>query len=186
VPTVLGHVAAAVALGTAFEGDRWPRRAYVIGAVCSVLPDLDVIGLRLGVPYGGLFGHRGFSHSLLAAALFGLLALLLGFRRRDWTFPLACFLILATAFHGVLDAFTSGGMGVGFFAPFDNTRYFFPWRPILVSPLALSRIFSLRFWAVLGSELRWIVLPAMAFSLLSLAVKRKRYVKAGELEAPLP
>jgi len=53
---------------------------------------------------------------------------------------------------------------VGFFIPFDDTRYFLPWRPIRVSPLALSRIFSMRFWAVLGSEVRWIVAPAMIFS----------------------
>lgn len=172
MPTVLGHVAAAVALSTAFEGKRWPWRAYVIGAICSVLPDLDVIGLKMGVPYASLLGHRGFSHSLLAAVLIGLLALLLGFRRKEWTIPLACYLILATASHGVLDAFTSGGMGVGFFSPFDNSRYFFPWHPIRVSPLALSRIFSTRFWAVLGSEVRWIVVPAAIVSLLVLAVKR--------------
>ena len=39
------------------------------------------------------------------------------------------------ASHGVLDALTDGGPGVAFLAPFDDTRYFFPWRPIRVSPL---------------------------------------------------
>ena len=38
------------------------------------------------------------------------------------------------ASHGVLDALTDGGSGVAFLAPFDDTRYFFPWRPIRVSP----------------------------------------------------
>ena len=172
MPTVLGHTAAALALGMAFENERWPRRAYVIGAFCSILPDLDVIGLRLGVPYGSVFGHRGLSHSLLAAGLLGGIALLLCFRRKDWTLPLATYLILATVSHGLLDAMTSGGMGVGFFAPLDDTRYFFPWHPIRVSPLALSRIFSTQFWAVLGSELRWIVLPAMLFALLVRVTQR--------------
>jgi hypothetical protein len=36
---------------------------------------------------------------------------------------------LATASHGVLDATTNGGLGVAFFSPFDNRRYFLPWRP---------------------------------------------------------
>jgi hypothetical protein len=31
-----------------------------------------------------------------------------------------------TASHGMLDAMTDGGLGVAFFAPFDNARYFFP------------------------------------------------------------
>ena len=174
MPTVLGHVATAVALGTACESERWPRKAYFIGAVCSVLPDLDVIGLRFGVPYDSAFGHRGFSHSLFAAVAIGLAALLLGFRRKAWSLPLASYAILAAVSHGILDALTSGGRGVGFFAPFDNTRYFLPWRPIRVSPLSLSRIFSQRFWIVLSSELRWVVLPALVFSLLMLAVKRGR------------
>jgi inner membrane protein len=161
-----------LALGTAFASEHWPRKAYAIGALCAVLPDLDVIGLRLGVPYGSLFGHRGLSHSLLAAGLVGSMTLLLCFQRKQWTLPLACYLILATASHGVLDAFTSGGQGVGFFAPFDSTRHFFPWQPIRVSPLTLSRIFSTRFWTVLGSEMRWIVGPAMLFSLLTVTAKR--------------
>jgi membrane-bound metal-dependent hydrolase YbcI (DUF457 family) len=42
---------------------------------------------------------------------------------------------LITASHGFFDALTSGGLGIAFFAPFDNTRYFFPIRPIPVSPL---------------------------------------------------
>jgi hypothetical protein len=25
---------------------------------------------------------------------------------------------------------TNGGLGVAFFSPFDNGRYFLPWRPI--------------------------------------------------------
>ena len=38
------------------------------------------------------------------------------------------YLFLSTASHGVLDALTDGGLGVAFFSPFDQTRYFFPFR----------------------------------------------------------
>lgn len=171
MPTVLGHVVAATALGTAFEGGRWPRRAYLVGALCAVLPDLDVIGLRLGIPYGSPFGHRGLSHSLVGATLLAGLALLTCFPRRDWRWPVALYLFLAAASHGVLDAFTSGGLGVGFFEPMEHSRHFFPWRPIRVSPLAPSRILSARFWSVLGSELKWIVGPAVVFAVASLGAK---------------
>ena len=48
---------------------RWP---LVLGlAVVAVLPDLDFIGHQRGVPYGAVFGHRGWSHSLSAALLVG-------------------------------------------------------------------------------------------------------------------
>jgi hypothetical protein len=30
---------------------------------------------------------------------------------------------------------TDGGLGIAFFAPFDNTRYFLPFGPIKVSPI---------------------------------------------------
>jgi membrane-bound metal-dependent hydrolase YbcI (DUF457 family) len=43
-----------------------------LGVFASILPDIDVLGFQLGIPYGDPLGHRGASHSLLAAALIGL------------------------------------------------------------------------------------------------------------------
>jgi inner membrane protein len=53
---------------------------------------------------------------------------------------------------------TTGGLGVAFFSPFSNERYFLPWRPIRVSPLSAG-FFSARGLAVLASELKWVWLP---------------------------
>jgi hypothetical protein len=39
---------------------------------------------------------------------------------------------------------TDGGLGAAFFAPFDNKRYFLPWRPIQVSPISVHRFFTPR------------------------------------------
>jgi len=61
--------------------------------------------------------------------------------------------------HGLLDAFTDGGLGIAFFAPFDPTRYFFSWRPIAVSPIGISQFFSLWGLSVLLTEAIWIGLP---------------------------
>jgi hypothetical protein len=52
----------------------------VIGTVCSIVPDLDVIGFRFGIRYGDFWGHRGFAHSLFFAALLALVIVVLGFR----------------------------------------------------------------------------------------------------------
>jgi inner membrane protein len=105
-----------------------------------ILPDLDGIPLLLGwLPYGHIFGHRGFCHSLFAAALIAAAAtafmarLSPGFRCR-WPVMWLYFTAL-TATHGILDMATLGGKGIALFAPFDNTRYFFPFRPIHASPM---------------------------------------------------
>jgi inner membrane protein len=85
---------------------------------------------------------------------------------------LFAYLFLATASHGVLDAMTNGGLGIAFFSPFDNRRYFLPWRPIRVSPIAPTRFFTPRGFAILQSEFLWIWLPALLFAGLVLMVRR--------------
>ena len=79
-----------------------------------------------------------------------------------------------TASHGVLDALTNGGLGVAFFAPFDGTRYFFAWQPLVVSPISFERFFTSWGGAVLQSELKFIWLP---LSLLWLAVVFARNIR---------
>ena len=154
-----------------FQRERLPSPAILLGAVCTILPDADVIAFRFGIPYEAMFGHRGFTHSLAFAAL--LSALLVGVSARfkvqrfsqKVLFP---YLFLCTASHGVLDAMTSGGLGVAFFAPFSSERYFFPWRPIRVSPIALRSFFSARGLEIFQSELLWVWLPALVFRLVGI------------------
>ncbi|HET6175817.1 MAG TPA: metal-dependent hydrolase [Candidatus Sulfotelmatobacter sp.] len=180
--TVFSHAVAALSLGTSLYRPGIPKRVWVAGAVCSVIPDLDVIGFHFGMHYGDFWGHRGFTHSLLFAALLAAAVVIVGFRRGAGPlgrFPVLAYLFLATASHGVLDAMTNGGLGVAFFSPFDNTRYFLPWRPILVSPIGAGRFFSPRGYAVLQNELLWIWLPAGLFAVLAL-ISRKRMADAVE------
>jgi inner membrane protein len=46
------------------------------------------------------------------------------YSKKWWSMVVYCFVV--TASHGILDSMTDKGMGVGFFIPFDNTRYFMP------------------------------------------------------------
>jgi inner membrane protein len=59
---------------------------------------------------------------------------------------------------------TDGGLGVAFFAPFTNSRYFFRWTPIRVSPIGISNFLSARGLAVVRSELLWIWLPTVVLA----------------------
>ena len=163
MPTIFSHAVAALALGKASAGEKMPTRFWVLSALCAVLPDADVIGFSYGLR-GSMFGHRGFSHSLLFALLLAFLIVSLAFRQtpafsKSW-WRLVLYFFIVTASHGLLDALTDGGSGVAFFAPFDATRYFFPWRPIEVSPISLDRFFSQRGLEVMKSEVVWIWIPA--------------------------
>jgi inner membrane protein len=116
----------------------------------AVAPDLDTFAMRaLGIPFGGFWGHRGFFHSpffliLLSAALARLAA------GRDWVW-LAVLWAGCAITHPLLDMLTDGGSGVMLLFPFTTERLFFPWRPIHVSPLEISRFFS-RAGYILASE----------------------------------
>jgi len=71
---------------------------------------------------------------------------------------------------------TDGGLGVAFFAPFENRRYFLPWRPIHISPIGIGRFFSERGLAVVQSELLWIWLPAAVLAVSAWILRRSRSV----------
>ena len=159
------HVVVSAAVASFFYHPRVPRSLWLLGAALAVAPDLDVIGFRLGVPYDSLLGHRGLTHSLpFALTISGLLTLSFfrsGAGSLTWK-QVWLFLFLAAALHGVLDAFTNGGRGIAFFAPFSAKRYFFPIRPLEVSPLSIMGFLTRRGLIILEGEVRWVWLPALA------------------------
>ena len=170
------HAVAAAALGQAAPpAFRRDWRFWYMAALCACLPDVDVIGFRFGVHYGDLWGHRGMTHSLLFAVVVGLAAAARfrpDLKREGW--KLGVLFVLITASHGFLDAFTDGGLGVAFFSPFDTARYFFPWRPIVVSPIGLKNFFTHRGLEVIWSEVRWVWLPSLALGALLRAAFREK------------
>jgi inner membrane protein len=82
------------------------------------------------------------------------------------------FVVIAS--HGVLDAMTNGGLGVAFFAPFSNERYFFAWRPIEVSPLSIESFLSERGSQVIISEIKWIWIPSGLLVTIAEILRRLR------------
>jgi len=163
--SAFSHAFVAAALGSAYARQPMPWHFWALSITCSILPDADVIGFVLGLPYKSLWGHRGLSHSLCFAFVLSLCVVSLAFRKHTafswpwWSYVLYFFVV--TASHGVLDAMTNGGRGIAFLAPFDATRYFFPWRPVHVSPISIRAFFSARGRQILGSELVFIWLPTI-------------------------
>jgi inner membrane protein len=176
MPTVMSHSLAALAVGTAFAPQGMPARFWWLTATCAALPDLDVVSFAFGFRYSHVLGHRGITHSFSFALVLAFAIVALCFREQPfltarWWF-LLCFFFAVTASHPLLDALTNGGLGVAFFAPFDNRRYFFPWRPIEVSPIGVDSFLSARGAAVMLSEIKWIWAPSAVLVVLGL-VRRK-------------
>jgi len=171
MPSIITHAALPLALWCAADRGRIPPRLLAAGVIAAMLPDADVLAFALHIPYADAFGHRGASHSLLFAGVLAALAAVLAFfgSRRPWsagvcqprlasTVQAAVFVFVCAASHPLLDAMTSGGLGVALAWPWSEHRFFAPWRPIRVSPFA-PQFFSARGVATLLSELRWVWLP---------------------------
>ena len=173
--SAFGHAFAAVALGTSFSKQLRTWKFWLLGIICSIIPDADVLSFQFGIPYEHFWGHRGFTHSLLFAFLLGIVITLVFYRKRFLTWQglaLIFFFALCTASHSLLDAMTSGGLGVAFFSPWDNTRYFLPWRPIQVSPIGAENFFSEWGLRVIKSEALWIGGPALVYISVSQVFKK--------------
>jgi inner membrane protein len=187
VCTAITHAFVAVAAGKASFARPMSARFWLLAIACSAGPDLDAGLMSYGVPYGHWAGHRGLLHSLLFALVLSVIVVSWAFRReapwlsRRW-WRLLSFFFLLTASHGFLDAFTNGGLGIAFFAPFSNERYFMPWTPIEVSAIGLVGFLKYGGLRTLLSEALWVWLPVTAIG-APIALLRRR---ASTSLPPLP
>jgi inner membrane protein len=165
--SLVTHAMVGAVLGHAAKPESGVVRGFLgIAIFCSMLPDIDGIGFRMGVRYGDLWGHRGMTHSLLFAAVIAVLFAILLSDKSQTPWKLAVLLFCITASHGLLDALTDGGLGVAFFSPFNPHRYFFAFTPIVVSPIGVRRFFSVRGMQVLWTEILWIWVPMLCVAAL--------------------
>jgi inner membrane protein len=172
--SILTHPVVPVALSAFLPQAAASPRLLLAGASCSIIPDLDVIGFGFGIRYSEILGHRGLTHSIIFAAALGALLSCTLFRHvkvSNWVI-FFFFLFLSTLSHTLLDMLTNGGLGVALFAPFSAERYFFPWRPIEVSPIGVDSFFSEWGLRVILSELRWVWLPSAVVSALGYVARR--------------
>ncbi len=123
----LTHIAVGACMGEAFAGKTVGRKAMVWGALAQSIPDIDFLAsFWMDTPHN-LLAHRGFTHSLLFAALITPFMALLAERwhrphnisLRRWLF----FFGAVVFFHIFLDAFNN--YGVGWFEPFSRQRISF-------------------------------------------------------------
>lgn len=160
--TIFGH---ALVAGTVGWISKPNKKLLLWCCLSSMLPDADVIGFYFDITYGSLFGHRGFTHSLVFALLWALMVKSTIFKgvkfNTKQSLVIILLLFISAASHGLLDACTTGGKGVAFFSPFSNHRYFFPWQFIKVSPIGASKFFSQRGLHILINEGLFLGIPCL-------------------------
>ena len=164
--SVITHSLAAVVIGKGFSNRKHSAGFWGSLVICSLLPDIDVVGFKFGIAYGDFWGHRGFTHSLFFAVVVGVVIGLVFYRRLgvaspEWWRYVALYSVV-TASHGIFDAMTNGGLGIAFFAPFDNGRYFFPWTPVQVTRVGFHNFLSMKGFRILVSEGIYILAPMLA------------------------
>ncbi len=170
MPSAFGHIYAGLMLGKSWRGKALRRKLLWTTLILAPLPDIDAIGFAEGVSYQSMWGHRGITHSIFFAVLLAFAVTYFLFRtewrsRDRWRYVLYFFLVIMS--HGFLDGFTGGHMGVGYFIPFSDARYFFDFRPIKVSPISITGFFTERGLSVLASEAVWVGIPFTVLYVIS-------------------
>jgi len=177
MPSAFGHILVPLSLRIGLGAKRMNARLTVFCAGSAVLPDLDTIGYALGVPYGSVWGHRGASHSLAFALAWALVSVFAARKLGAGRWIMFCTVWISTSSHTLLDMLTNGGKGVALFWPWSSERWFFPLRPIRVSPIGTG-FFSERGLQVMGSEVCWVGIPSLALVLVLLGW---RLVRRGSM-----
>lgn len=167
--SIFGHAITAYTISRIAD-QKQSRRLTILAIISAVLPDIDVMAFNFGIPYEHMLGHRGLTHSIAFAVIWSSFCLL--FIEKNSRRIGFLVLFFSTISHGVLDAMTSGGRGVGFLIPFSDERYFLPFRQIVVSPLGVESFFSQWGMQVILSELKYIFLPCLIILGLNYVTKK--------------
>ncbi len=166
--SIFGHSAVGFTISKLIDKKNG-RLLLLLAIFSTILPDFDVIGFEFGISYVHPLGHRGFTHSIIFAVLWALFLMLTVGKKNKLIWFLVIF--LSTLSHGILDAMTSGGKGVGFLIPFNNNRFFFPFRGIKVSPIGVSEFFSEWGLQVVFSEIKYVILPCFFILAVRILIK---------------
>jgi len=146
----LTQIVLGASVGEAVLGKKIGNKAIWYGAIAGTIPDLDVIARNFTDTVTALELHRGFTHSILFAVIFGLFfgkLWSLWEKRATWK-EWSWFWFLCFVTHPLLDAHTTWGTQL--FWPFDlrlayknifviDPLYTLPFLVLLIMAMRLKR-----------------------------------------------
>lgn len=179
--SIITHAICAATITKVLGTSIASTRLLLLCAVLGMLPDADVLTFKFGVSYHDCLGHRGFFHSIVWSAITAIIATVVYLkfidkqpRPRITLASIMALCFVASLSHPLLDACTTGGLGIAFFAPFDCTRYFFPWRVIAVSPIGIRQFFGEWGLRVIMSEIVYVWIPCAVALVIATIYRRVR------------
>ena len=178
--SAFGHAALVLGGQKLFPDKTMGTKVIILGICSAVFPDLDVFFHHIvdySHPFYEYLEHRGITHSILYAIVWALAITAIFHRKNQHKSLLVLFYFMCSISHGILDAFTTGGDGIGFLMPFSTERYFTPFKVIKVSPIGISRFFSEWGIRVLKSEFIYIGIPSIFFYGFGIILNKKVYNK---------
>lgn len=145
------HAVMVLAVGAMVMRRRYGGSVVAVGAVCAVVPDLDLLAPIFG---GTRAFHRTLTHAIPFAGLLAGCAAGAGWRHRRRAgdaLSIGIWIGVATISHAVLDMLTTYPMGIALWSPLSASRYGLPWQPI----------------KSVSEEFVWVFLPSVTLFLLA-------------------
>jgi inner membrane protein len=154
MPSSIAHASVAILLSPILADRPIAPRLIGITAIAAALPDIDAIGRPFG--HGDILvlgGHRAVTHSVFfALAAAAAIAAVISRGNSDVNrWRISAYVAAVVLSHGVLDAFTTYGEGVAFFAPLSLHRWKSSWQPFdgflsEVVAIWLPAVLMYQFW----------------------------------------
>lgn len=147
------HLALGACTGELILGRKLGKKAMLLGAIVANIPDVDIITGFFVPGDRALMLHRGITHSLPFALVFGIVLALLSKRIwRDVGLPwLVFFFCFELGLHDLLDTCTS--YGTGLLEPFSHQRFSFHLLYV-VDPLFTIALLVASIYLIWGSKYR--------------------------------
>lgn len=155
----LTHIVAGAVIGELILGKKVGKKAMVFGALAGNAPDVDALMNFFVSDVDSLVLHRGITHSVFVAALFGPLFgwLLNRHYRHNLIWGWMALFTLNIWFHLFLDTCTM--YGTGLLMPFSDERFafnnIFVADPLYTIPLILSVIMLLMTKSGSQNRIKW-------------------------------
>ncbi len=189
MPTPITHIIASIPMNSTVMRRTNTRKILFCSFLIAIIPDIDLLGYFFNIPINNIFGHRGFTHSLIFAFLLALAVSLIFWPefkidKKRWLLIFLNFLLVALM-HPLLDSFTDRNYGVALLSPFSNHRYSLPWAPINDKALGFWNYYILGFMEILKIE-AIIILVSVVYTWLwhKYVIKREfsQLLKEGKFE----
>jgi inner membrane protein len=169
MPTPITHIIASLPMNTTVMRQTNTKKILFWSLVITLIPDIDLLGNFFNIPINNIFGHRGFTHSLIFAFFLAAIISLIFWQefktdKKRWFLIFGNFLLVALM-HPLLDALTDKNYGVALLSPFSNHRFSLPWAPINDSALGIWNYYVLGFWQIIKVE-AVIILAALLYTWL--------------------